>query len=157
MDEERACRETALSSGPSADGLILLVVVTPSLVSFAGSFGQTHGQNPQDLPELFMGKPRPYSVHDIEKGMQVRVTNSFVGRGPQPFLPLPFFPVGFQIIGRQCLPVVEERKRRKRGIAQRSGNGRPTWTMQQMTWVAFGLFVSITSKRPRLQMLATHL
>ena len=74
MDEERACRETALSSGPSADGLILLVVVTPSLVSFAGSFGQTHGQNPQDLPELFMGKPRPYSVHDIEKGMQVRVT-----------------------------------------------------------------------------------
>eukprot|EP00913_Durusdinium_trenchii_P018175 g17076.t1 len=24
-----------------------------------------------DLPELFMGKPRPYSVHDIEKGMQV--------------------------------------------------------------------------------------
>lgn len=25
----------------------------------------------EDLPELFMGKPRPYSVHDIEKGMQV--------------------------------------------------------------------------------------
>eukprot|EP00438_Fugacium_kawagutii_P023737 Skav231426 [mRNA] locus=scaffold330:136937:141556:+ [translate_table: standard] len=24
----------------------------------------------KDLPELFMGKPRPYSVHDIEKGMK---------------------------------------------------------------------------------------
>jgi hypothetical protein len=26
----------------------------------------------QDLPELFLGKPRPYSIHDIEKGMQAR-------------------------------------------------------------------------------------
>jgi len=25
----------------------------------------------EDLPELFLGKPRPYSVHDLEKGMQV--------------------------------------------------------------------------------------
>ena len=24
----------------------------------------------QDLPELFMGKPRPYSIHDIEQGMK---------------------------------------------------------------------------------------
>ncbi|CAE6967055.1 unnamed protein product [Symbiodinium natans] len=25
----------------------------------------------EDLPELFMGKPRPYSIHDIEQGMKV--------------------------------------------------------------------------------------
>ncbi|CAE7217680.1 unnamed protein product [Symbiodinium pilosum] len=25
----------------------------------------------EDLPELFMGKPRPYSIHDIEEGMKV--------------------------------------------------------------------------------------
>ena len=24
----------------------------------------------EDLPELFMGKPRPYSIHDIEEGMK---------------------------------------------------------------------------------------
>ena len=24
----------------------------------------------EDLPELFLGKPRPYSWHDIEKGMK---------------------------------------------------------------------------------------
>ena len=24
----------------------------------------------QDLPELFLGKPRPYSIHDIEEGMK---------------------------------------------------------------------------------------
>ena len=38
---------------------------------FRGSFKSPLCSLAEDLPELFLGKPRPYSVHDLEKGMQV--------------------------------------------------------------------------------------